>query len=81
MNTLINNNININNDNISFISVNLNGLEEDILQELYNYHKKINIPILINLYLNKWTDKCLSRFSFLQEEGMEMLENYLLILQ
>jgi hypothetical protein len=81
LNTLINNNININNDNISFISVNLNGLEEDILQELYNYHKKINIPILINLYLNKWTDKCLSRFSFLQEEGMEMLENYLLILQ
>ena len=80
LNNLLTNNININYDDVSFISVNLNGAEEDLLQELYDFHKKINIPILINLYLNQWKDKCISRFSFLQD-GMETVETYLLILQ
>jgi hypothetical protein len=63
----------------AFINININGIEETFLQELYEFQKQINVPILINLCLTEWKDKDTSRFSFLQE-GIEIVENYPLLL-
>ena len=77
-NFLINSNIN-NYDEFSFININLNGLEENIMQDLYEFQKKINIPIFINIQLTQWKDQSFSRFSFL-EENNEIVDNYPIVL-
>jgi len=76
-NFLINSNIN-NYDEFSFININLNGLEENIMQDLYEFQKKINIPIFINIQLTQWKDKSFSRFSFL--ENNEIVDNCPIVL-
>ena len=64
---IINDN-NINTNEISLINVNLNGQEENILNDLYSIHKINNIPLCISFNLNNWTDQNLERFDFLTEE-------------
>ena len=65
-NIIHNNNINPN--EISLINVNLNGREEDILCDLYEFHERANVPLYITFNLNNWNDKNLDRFEFLTEE-------------
>ena len=77
-NFLINNNIN-NYDEFSFININLNGFEENIMQDLYEFQKKISIPIFINLQLTRWKDQSFSRFSFLKDK-IEILDNCPIVL-
>ena len=50
------------------INVNLNGQEENILHDLYEFHKTANVPLYITFNLNNWNDKNLERFDFLTEE-------------
>lgn len=50
---------------ISLIHVDIQGLEEQILNYLYNYHKQHKIPLIINLYLRRWKNKNFGRFPFL----------------
>ena len=77
-NFLINNNIN-NYNEFSFININLNGFEENMMQDLYEFQKKISIPILINIQFTRWKDQSFSRFSFL-EENIKIVDDYPLIL-
>ena len=64
----------------AFINININGNEENFLQELYEFQKVIGVPILVNLCLTEWKNKDTSRFSFLQD-GIEIVESCPLILK
>ena len=52
---------------ISLIKVDIEGGEECILQELYELHKKHNIPVYISFHYCWWKNKDLNRFEFLKE--------------
>jgi glycosyltransferase involved in cell wall biosynthesis len=56
---------NINYNELFFININLNGLEENMMDNLYEFQKNVNIPIVIQIYLSNWSDKNVTRFSFL----------------
>jgi len=55
--------------NISLIKVDIKGKEENILNSLYDIHKKCGIPIYICFYYSLWNDKNLDRFSFLSSDN------------
>jgi hypothetical protein len=63
---IINNNIELSGDFL--INVNLNGDEENIINQLYEFYKKYNITLCINFNFNNWNDKNLEKFEFLTEE-------------
>jgi len=50
---------------ISLIKVDIEGGEEYILNDLYNIHKKYNIPLYISFHYEWWKNKNLDRFDFL----------------
>ena len=50
---------------ISLIKVDIEGGEENILDELFNIHIKYSIPLYISFHHSWWKDKNLDRFSFL----------------
>jgi FkbM family methyltransferase len=50
---------------ISLIKVDIEGGEENILNELFDVHVKYNIPLYISFHYSWWKDKNLNRFSFL----------------
>lgn len=53
-------------ENVSFIKVDIQGKETNFLIQLYNCHKKYNIPIYIKIYKNYWCDSDdISYFPFL----------------
>jgi hypothetical protein len=76
INYLNDNNINFN--NLSFININLNGLEENFMQNFYEFQKNIKLPIIIQLYLSNWNDKNVSRFPFLN--NFEIFDNCVIVL-
>jgi glycosyltransferase involved in cell wall biosynthesis len=76
INYLNDNNINFN--NLSFININLNGLEENFMQNFYEFQKNIKVPIIIQLYLSNWNDKNVSRFPFLN--NFEIFDNCVIVL-
>ena len=53
--------------NISLIKVDIEGMEENILDTLYDIHIKYSIPIYISIYYSLWNDKNLDRFHYLSE--------------
>ncbi len=63
-------------NNLSIINVNLNGLEEEILEEYYNYCSKNGIPLLVKFNYNGWKDKDIDRFKFLNVYQREKIFNY-----
>jgi hypothetical protein len=65
---------NININEISFIKVDIKGEEENILLDLYNIHKKHNIPLYLNFYYNSWKDKNLDRFDFLSDNQKKQIQ-------
>jgi FkbM family methyltransferase len=55
----------INVSEISLIKVDIEGGEENILNELFDMHVKYSIPLYISFHYSWWKDKNLNRFSFL----------------
>ena len=55
----------INASEISLIKVDIEGGEENILNELYDIRIKSNVPLYISFHYSWWKDKNLNRFSFL----------------
>jgi hypothetical protein len=66
----------INENEISLINIDIKGEEEDILFDLYNIHKKYNIPLYIYFYYDKWKDKNLDRFYFLDDKQKETIRTH-----
>jgi len=50
---------------ISLIKVDIEGGEENILNELFDIHVKYSVPLYISFHYSWWKDKNLDRFSFL----------------
>jgi len=55
----------INTSEISLIKIDIEGGEENILNEIFDIHSKYNIPLYISFHYTWWKDKNLDRFSFL----------------
>lgn len=53
---------------LSLINININGSEEYILQDAYDYSTLNGIPLYITFYYSTWENNDLSRFSFLTVE-------------
>jgi FkbM family methyltransferase len=58
----------INISEISLIKVDIEGGEENILNELYDMHIKYNTPLYISFHHTWWKDKNLDRFTFLSSD-------------
>lgn len=50
---------------VSFINVNINGDEENILQDVYDYSLTNSVPLYVTFYHSRWVDPDLTRFTFL----------------
>ena len=59
----------INVSEISLIKVDIEGGEENILNELYDTSVKYSIPLYISFHYTWWKDKNLDRFSFLSSSN------------
>jgi len=59
----------INISEISLIKVDIEGGEENILNELFDIHIKYGIPLYIRFHYDWWKDKNLDRFSFLSSNN------------
>jgi len=62
--------------NASFIRVDIDGKEEDILSDLYNIHIKYGTTLFINFNYSKWNDKDIDRFPFLSLRATEIIRVY-----
>lgn len=61
---------------ISLIKVDIEGGEENILNELFDMRVKYNIPLYISFHYSWWKDKNLDRFSFLSSDvKIQILSN------
>jgi len=58
-------NYQINTSDISLIKVDIEGGEENILNDLFDIHIKYNVPLYIRFHYSWWKDKNLDRFDFL----------------
>jgi FkbM family methyltransferase len=58
-------NYNINPSEIALIKVDIEGGEENILNDLFDIHTTYNIPLYISFHYTWWNDKNLDRFEFL----------------
>lgn len=58
---------NINPPDISLIKVDIEGGEENILNDLFTIHRKYNVPLYVSFHYDWWKDKNLNRFEFLTE--------------
>lgn len=61
---------------LSIINLNINGLEEGILREIYDYCKNNKIPLLVKFNYVLWENKDLNRFEFLNTYQKEKIYNY-----
>ena len=48
---------------VSFVKVDIEGGEENILNSLFEYGKKYNLEMLISFHYEWWVDKNIQRFS------------------
>jgi len=64
--------------NISFISINYDGNEESILEDLLHYSWNVKSNIYIHFNLNNWKDKNIDRFSYLFEFFEMYVDNKLI---
>jgi FkbM family methyltransferase len=70
--SIIDNN-NIPYDNISLIKVDIEGGEENILNDLFEVYSKHKIPMYISFHYSWWKDKNLDRFDFLSNTIKEYI--------
>jgi hypothetical protein len=61
-------NYQINTSEISLIKVDIEGGEENILNDLFDLRVKYNIPLYISFHYTWWKDKNLDRFVFLSHD-------------
>jgi len=66
----------INVSEISLIKVDIEGGEENILNELFDMHVKYSIPLYISFHYTWWKDKNLNRFSFLSSNVKNQIISY-----
>jgi hypothetical protein len=64
-------------DNLSIININIDGNEENILEEYYSFCFDNKIPLLVKFNYNLWKNKDLKRFTFLNEYQREKISNIL----
>ena len=69
-------NYNINISEISLIKVDIEGGEENILDELFDLKIKYNIPLYISFHYTWWKDKNLDRFSYLSLDNKNLILEY-----
>jgi FkbM family methyltransferase len=62
-------------NNLSLIKVDIEGGEEYILNDLYNYGKEYNVALYISFYYSWWNDKNLDRFLFLDSNHKNTIYN------
>jgi FkbM family methyltransferase len=55
-------------EDISLIKVDIEGGEENILDDLYSLHKIHSVPLYISFHYSWWSDKNLDRFTFLKSQ-------------
>jgi len=55
-------------NNLSLIKVDIEGGEENILVDLFNYGKSSMVPLYISFHYSWWNNKNLDRFTFLTHE-------------
>jgi hypothetical protein len=60
----------------SFIRVDIQGKEEDILSDLYDIHIKYKATLFINFNYMKWNDKNIDRFQFLTLRAKDIIKAY-----
>jgi len=68
------NTYNIDLNNISLIKVDIEGGEENIMNELNNLHKEHKIPIYLSFHYTWWKNKDLDRFIFLSNEQKDKIK-------
>lgn len=66
----------INHNEIGLIKLDIEGGEENILNELLNIHNEYNIPIHISFHYNWWNNKNLDRFVSLTSEQKDTIIAY-----
>ena len=66
----------INVSEISLIKVDIEGGEENILNELFDVHVKYSIPLYVSFHYSWWKDKNLNRFSFLSSNVKNKIISY-----
>ena len=66
---------NINPNDISLIKVDIEGGEEEILNDLYNLSDKHKIPIYISMHCKWWKNNDLNRFTFLTQDHKNRIKN------
>ena len=64
---------NINPSDISLIKINISGSEEDILQDLLDFHKTNGVPLYISFFIPYWKNKNLTRFNHLTKKQIDTL--------
>jgi FkbM family methyltransferase len=64
---------NINVSEISLIKVDIEGGEENILDELFDIHVKYGVSLYVSFHYSWWKDKNLDRFAFLSSHKNEIL--------
>ena len=62
-------------NSISLIKVDIEGGEENILNDLYYLYKKHKVPIYIRIHYEWWRDSNLNRFSFLTQKNKDHIKN------
>jgi len=68
-------NYNIELNEISLIKVDIEGGEENILNDLYKLHSGHQIPLYVSIHYSWWKDKNLNRFTFLTQEQKDIIKN------
>jgi len=61
---------------VSFIRVDIEGKEEDILSDLYDIHIKYKATLFINFNYMKWNNKDIDSFQFLTLRATEIIRVY-----
>jgi len=63
----------INVNEIALIKVDIEGGEENILNDLFELHTLYNIPLYVRFHYSWWKDKNLNRFSFLTDHNKNLI--------
>jgi FkbM family methyltransferase len=63
----------INTEEVSLVKVDIEGGEENILEDLFQFHRTTTTPLYVSFHYSWWKDKNLSRFPFLTESHKEQI--------
>jgi len=60
---------------VSMINVNINGDEENVLQDVYDYSSGNTVPLYVTFYYSVWNDPDLDRFTFLTSDQKTAIQS------